>query len=67
MIILCAEKLIYHSLFNQRDILHSFCLFLLQLAIEVIHNMRTIKQLSVEKEVLRQYSECIDKIFMLVF
>ncbi|CAF3824262.1 unnamed protein product [Rotaria magnacalcarata] len=26
------------------------------LAIEIIHNMRTIKQLSVEKEVLRQYS-----------
>ncbi|CAF3938234.1 unnamed protein product, partial [Rotaria sordida] len=29
------------------------------LAGEVIHNMRTIKQLSVEKEMLRQYSELI--------
>ncbi|CAF4160191.1 unnamed protein product [Rotaria magnacalcarata] len=28
----------------------------IMLAIEIIHNMRTIKQLSVEKEVLRQYS-----------
>ncbi|CAF1668749.1 unnamed protein product, partial [Rotaria sordida] len=32
------------------------------LAIEVIHNMRTIKQLSIEKEVLRQYSEFIHKV-----
>ncbi|CAM4766419.1 unnamed protein product [Rotaria magnacalcarata] len=29
---------------------------IIMLAIEIIHNMRTIKQLSVEKEVLRQYS-----------
>ncbi|CAF1544603.1 unnamed protein product [Adineta ricciae] len=29
------------------------------LAIEVIHNMRTIKQLSVEKEVLQQYSKLL--------
>ncbi|CAF3539071.1 unnamed protein product [Rotaria socialis] len=29
------------------------------LAVEVIHNMRTIKQSSVEKEVLRQYSDLI--------
>ncbi|CAF3767729.1 unnamed protein product [Rotaria sordida] len=34
------------------------------LAAEVIHNMRTIKQLSIEKEVLRQYSELIHKLFM---
>ncbi|CAF1055230.1 unnamed protein product [Rotaria sordida] len=33
------------------------------LATEVIHNMRTIKQLSIEKEVLRQYSEFIHQIF----
>jgi hypothetical protein len=42
-------------------------LFLLKLAAEVIHNMRTIKQLSIEKEVLRQYSELIHKILQLVF
>ncbi|CAF1154230.1 unnamed protein product [Rotaria sp. Silwood1] len=30
-----------------------------KLAVEVIHNMRTIKQLSAEKEVLRKYSEII--------
>ncbi|CAF0943732.1 unnamed protein product [Rotaria sordida] len=35
------------------------------LATEVIHNMRTIKQLSIEKEVLRQYSEFIHQIFKL--
>ncbi|CAF3578064.1 unnamed protein product [Rotaria socialis] len=29
------------------------------LAVKVIHNMRTIKQLSVEKEILRQYSDLI--------
>ncbi|CAF1157946.1 unnamed protein product [Rotaria sordida] len=34
------------------------------LAAEVIHNMRTIKQLSIEKEVLRQYSELIHKLFI---
>ncbi|CAF3920069.1 unnamed protein product [Rotaria sp. Silwood1] len=34
------------------------------LAVEVIHNMRTIKQLSIEKEVLRQYSELIHKLFI---
>ncbi|CAF3662351.1 unnamed protein product [Rotaria sordida] len=34
------------------------------LAAEVIHNMRTIKQLSIEKDVLRQYSELIHKLFM---
>ncbi|CAF1113459.1 unnamed protein product [Rotaria sordida] len=33
-----------------------------KLAIEVIHNMRTIKQLSVEKEVLQKYSEFIHDI-----
>ncbi|CAF0941095.1 unnamed protein product [Rotaria sordida] len=35
-----------------------------KLAGEVIHNMRTIKQLSVEKEVLRQYSELIHPTLM---
>ncbi|CAF1001018.1 unnamed protein product [Rotaria sordida] len=35
-----------------------------KLAIEVIHNMRTIKQLSVEKEVLQKYSEFIHDISM---
>ncbi|CAF4277015.1 unnamed protein product, partial [Rotaria sp. Silwood2] len=34
------------------------------LAVEVIHNMRTIKQLSIEKEVLRQYSELIHQVFI---
>ncbi|CAF2124172.1 unnamed protein product, partial [Rotaria magnacalcarata] len=34
------------------------------LAVEVIHNIRTIKQLSVEKEVLRQYSELFHQIFI---
>ncbi|CAF4544511.1 unnamed protein product [Rotaria sp. Silwood1] len=34
------------------------------LAVEVIHNLRTIKQLSLEKEVLRQYSELIDELFI---
>lgn len=43
-----------------------FLCFLLQLAVEVIHNMRTIKQLSVEKEVLLQYLEFIHQRFMLV-
>ncbi|CAF3866704.1 unnamed protein product [Rotaria magnacalcarata] len=36
-----------------------------KLAVEVIHNMRTIKQLSIEKEVLRQYSELINKVSIL--
>ncbi|CAF4807285.1 unnamed protein product [Rotaria sp. Silwood1] len=35
------------------------------LAVEVIHNMRTIKQLSIEMEVLRQYSELIHKLFII--
>ncbi|CAF1108583.1 unnamed protein product [Rotaria sordida] len=35
-----------------------------ELAIEVLHNMRTIKQLSIEKEILRQYSELIHKLFI---
>ncbi|CAF4275062.1 unnamed protein product [Rotaria sp. Silwood2] len=34
------------------------------LAVEVIHNMRTIKQLSIEKEVLRQYSELARQLFI---
>ncbi|CAF4132447.1 unnamed protein product [Rotaria sp. Silwood2] len=34
------------------------------LAVEVINNLRTIKQLSIEKEVLRQYSELIHELFM---
>ncbi|CAF3082604.1 unnamed protein product [Rotaria sp. Silwood2] len=34
------------------------------LAIEVIYNIRTIKQLSIEKEVLRQYSELIHEVFI---
>ncbi|CAF4110700.1 unnamed protein product, partial [Rotaria sordida] len=33
-------------------------------AAEVLHNMRTIKQISIEKEVLRQYSELIHKLFI---
>ncbi|CAF3806159.1 unnamed protein product, partial [Rotaria sp. Silwood1] len=36
----------------------------LGLAVEVISNMRTIKQLSIEKEVLRQYSELAHQLFM---
>ncbi|CAF2990204.1 unnamed protein product [Rotaria sp. Silwood2] len=36
------------------------------LAVEVIHNLRTIKQLSIEKEMLQQYSELIRQVFMLV-
>jgi hypothetical protein len=40
--------------------------FSLQFAVEIIHNMRTIKQLTVEKEVLRQYSHLIYQVFMLV-
>ncbi|CAF4842339.1 unnamed protein product, partial [Rotaria sp. Silwood1] len=35
------------------------------LAVEVIHNMRTIKQLSAEKEVLRKYSEIIYEVHIL--
>ncbi|CAF1318246.1 unnamed protein product [Rotaria sordida] len=35
------------------------------LVVETIHNMRTIKQLSIEKEVLRQYSELIHEVFIL--
>ncbi|CAF0844645.1 unnamed protein product [Rotaria sordida] len=35
------------------------------LAVEVIHNIRTVKQLSIEKEVLRQYSEIIRQVFLL--
>ncbi|CAF0909180.1 unnamed protein product, partial [Rotaria sordida] len=34
------------------------------LAVEVIHNMRTIKQLSIEKEVLRQYRESVHEVYM---
>jgi hypothetical protein len=40
--------------------------FSLQFAVEVIHNIRTIKQLSAEKEVLRQYSDLIDQVLMSV-
>ncbi|CAF3793064.1 unnamed protein product [Rotaria sp. Silwood1] len=36
----------------------------LGLAVEVISNMRTIKQLSIEKEVLRQYSELAHQLFI---
>ncbi|CAF1162851.1 unnamed protein product [Rotaria sordida] len=36
----------------------------LGLAAEVIHNMRTIKQLSIEKEVLRQYYEFIHEVYI---
>jgi ABC-type multidrug transport system fused ATPase/permease subunit len=43
-----------------------FLSFLFQLVVEVIHNMRTIKQLSVEKEVLQQYFQLIHQQFMLV-
>ncbi|CAF4403550.1 unnamed protein product, partial [Adineta steineri] len=32
------------------------------LAVEVITNMRTVKQLSMENEVLRQYSNMIDQV-----
>ncbi|CAF3911641.1 unnamed protein product [Rotaria sordida] len=35
-----------------------------EFAAEVLHNMRTIKQISIEKEVLRQYSELIHKLFI---
>ena len=40
------------------------CLSFLQLAAEVIQNMRTIKQLSVEKEVLQRYSQYVHQSFM---
>jgi len=46
-------------LFDTSNTEYSFSLLPLQLAVEVMHNMRTIKQLSIEKEVLRQYSELI--------
>ncbi|CAF4335583.1 unnamed protein product, partial [Adineta steineri] len=36
------------------------------LAVEVINNMRTVKQLSMENEVLRQYSNMISQILKLV-
>ncbi|CAF4279027.1 unnamed protein product, partial [Adineta steineri] len=36
------------------------------LAVEVITNMRTVKQLSMENEVLQQYSNMIDQVLMLV-
>ncbi|CAF3643607.1 unnamed protein product [Rotaria sp. Silwood1] len=36
----------------------------LGLTVEVISNMRTIKQLSVEKEVLQQYSELVHQLFI---
>ena len=35
--------------------------FSLQFALEFIHNMRTIKQLSVEKHILGEYVESIDQ------
>ncbi|CAF4979491.1 unnamed protein product, partial [Rotaria sp. Silwood1] len=37
------------------------------LAVEVIHNMRTIKQLLIETEVLRQYSELMHEIILETF
>ncbi|CAF4949888.1 unnamed protein product, partial [Rotaria sp. Silwood1] len=46
--------------------LGAICEAIALLAVEVIHNMRTVKQLSIEKEVLRQYSELLHQIFMLV-
>ncbi|CAF1071435.1 unnamed protein product [Rotaria sordida] len=44
---------------------NSFCLLLLQLVVEAIHNIRTVKQLSIEKEVLRQYSKLMHEVFIL--
>ncbi|CAF1343363.1 unnamed protein product [Rotaria sordida] len=35
------------------------------LVVEIIHNMHTVKHLSIEKEVLRQYSEFIHQVFIL--
>ncbi|CAF1214538.1 unnamed protein product [Adineta steineri] len=35
------------------------------LAVEIITNMRTVKQLSIENEVLRQYSNMIDQVLMI--
>jgi hypothetical protein len=55
---------ICHVLFNKTNILHY--IHSLQFAIEIIYNIRSLKQLSVEKEVLRQYSESIDQVFMSV-
>ncbi len=52
--------------FRQNQHLTLILSFSLQFAVEVIHNIRTIKQLSVEKEVLRQYSHLIDQVLMSV-
>ena len=37
-----------------------------QLVVEVINNIRTVKQLTIEKEILRQYTELIDQTYKLV-
>ncbi|CAF2121220.1 unnamed protein product, partial [Rotaria magnacalcarata] len=40
-----------------------FILFFLQLAAEVLHNMRTVKQLSIEYEILQQFSYLVNQAF----
>jgi ABC-type multidrug transport system fused ATPase/permease subunit len=52
-----------YFIFDELNMMYSFSLFALQFAVEIIHNIRTIKQLSVEKEVLRQYTESIHQVY----
>ena len=54
----CCRKL-----FDLKKLNTSILSCFLQLAVQVIHNMRTVKQLSVEKEVLQQYSQSIDQVY----
>lgn len=55
-----------YQLFAKYSRIYSFYLSFTQLAIDVIHNMRTIKQLSVEKEIIHKYKELMDQVVMLV-
>ena len=50
-------------MFEKVNTIHALFLFSLQFAVEAINNIRTIKQLSVEKEVLHQYSESIRQVY----
>ncbi|CAF1423248.1 unnamed protein product, partial [Adineta steineri] len=62
MIITIIQMRLSSWLKTQSDLIHSQAS---TLAVEVITNMRTVKQLSMENEVLRQYTNMIDQVLMI--
>lgn len=50
-----CESLIY-CLHSKTNIIFTSVYIFLQLAVQVIHNMHTVKQLTIEKGILKQYS-----------